>query len=96
MPPLQIHLHLNHPNTHIAKDTSKKKLPKNNQRIVEKNGIRSVERFIEHHHDTIDNLIEDMAEHAEQLNQTLLKELNLTHYEMDELWTTVKKTKKEA
>jgi len=35
-----------------------------------------------------------MAEHAEQVNKTLLRNLNLTQYEMDELWTTVKKNRK--
>ena len=62
--------------------------------LVEKNGIRSIERITGHHRDTIGNLLEDMAEHAEQLNKTLLRNLNLTQYEMDELWTTVKKNRK--
>jgi transposase-like protein len=62
--------------------------------LIEKNGIRSIERITGHHRDTIGNLLEDMAEHAEQLNQTLLHDLNLTQYEMDELWTTVKKNRK--
>jgi transposase-like protein len=62
--------------------------------LVEKNGIRSIERITGHHRDTIGNLLEDMAEHAEQVNKTLLRDLNLTQYEMDELWTTVKKTEK--
>ena len=62
--------------------------------LVEKNGIRSIERITGHHRDTIGRLLEDMAEHAEQVNRTLLCELNLTQYEMDELWTTVKKNRK--
>jgi len=62
--------------------------------LVEKNGIRSIERITGHHRDTIGNLLEDMAEHAEQVNQTLLHDLNLTQYEMDELWTTVKKNRR--
>ena len=62
--------------------------------LVEKNGIRSIERITGHHRDTIGRLLEDMAEHAEQVNKTLLCELNLTQYEMDELWTTVKKNRK--
>ena len=62
--------------------------------LVEKNGLRSIERITGHHRDTIGRLLEDMAEHAEQVNRTLLCELNLTQYEMDELWTTVKKNRK--
>ena len=62
--------------------------------LVEKNGIRSIERITGHHRDTIGRLLEDMAEHAEQVNKTLLCELNLTQYEMDELWTTVKKNRR--
>ncbi len=62
--------------------------------LVEKNGNRSIERITGHHRDTIGNLLEDMAEHAEEVNRTLLRELNLTQYEMDELWTTVKKNRK--
>ena len=62
--------------------------------LVEKNGIRSIERVTGHHRDTIGNLLEDMAEHAEQVNKTLLCDLKLTQYEMDELWTMVKKNRK--
>src|SRR3990170_6365239 len=62
--------------------------------LVEKNGIRSIERITGHHRDTIGNLLEDMAEHAEHVNKTLLHDLNLTQYEMDELWTMVKKSRK--
>jgi len=62
--------------------------------LVEKNGIRSIERITGHHRDTIGNLLEDLAEHAEHVNKTLLHNLNLTQYEMDELWTTVKKNRK--
>jgi len=35
---------------------------------VEKNGIRSIERITSHHRDTIGNLIEDLALHAEFVN----------------------------
>jgi len=62
--------------------------------LVEKNGIRSIERITGHHRDTIGNLLEDMAEHAEEVNRILLRDLNLSQYEMDELWTTVKKNRR--
>jgi transposase-like protein len=62
--------------------------------LVEKNGVRSIERITGHHRDTIGRLLEDLAEHAQQVNSTLLRGLDLTQYEMDELWTTVKKSRR--
>jgi len=62
--------------------------------LVEKNGIRSIERITGHHRDTIGRLLEDMAEHAEQMNDYLIKNLELTPFECDELWGFVKKNKR--
>jgi len=62
--------------------------------LVEKNGIRSIERITGHHRDTIGRLLEDMAEHAAEMNNYLIKNLNLTPVECDELWTMVKKNRK--
>ena len=59
--------------------------------LVEKNGIRSIERLTGHHRDTIGRLLEDMAEHAEEMNAYLIKNLGLTPFECDELWNFVKK-----
>lgn len=62
--------------------------------LVEKNGIRSIERITGHHRDTIGRLLEDMAEHAEEINDMLIRNLRLGQYELDELWTTIKKNRK--
>ncbi|MDP6156449.1 MAG: hypothetical protein QGH39_01505 [Candidatus Thermoplasmatota archaeon] len=62
--------------------------------LVEKNGIRSIERITGHHRDTIGRLIEDMAIHAETMNEYLIKNLKLTAIECDELWSFVKKNKR--
>lgn len=62
--------------------------------LVEKNGIRSIERVTGHHRDTISQLLEDMAEHAEKMNDYLIKEVGLTPIECDELWSFVKKKKR--
>lgn len=62
--------------------------------LVEKNGIRSIERLTGHHRDTIGRLLEDMAEHAEQMNDYLIRELELTQFECDEFWTIVKKNRR--
>ncbi len=60
--------------------------------LVEKNGIRSIERITGHHRDTIGRLLEDLAENAEYVNETLLRSIPLEQYEMDEIWTMIKKT----
>ena len=39
-------------------------------------------------------MLEDMAEHAEEMNEYLIKTLRLTPLECDELWSFVKKNKK--
>ena len=62
--------------------------------LVEKNGIRSIERITGHHRDTIGRLLEDMAEHAELMNDYLIENLGLTPFECDELWSIVKKNRK--
>ena len=62
--------------------------------LVEKNGIRSIERITGHHRDTIGRLLEDMAEHAEQMNEYLIKNLGLRPFECDELWSMVKKNRR--
>lgn len=76
------------------KHLSEKEIIKICKHLVEKNGIRSIERITGHHRDTIGNLLEDMSEHAEKMNDFLIKNLNLTPLECDELWTTVKKNKR--
>lgn len=62
--------------------------------LVEKNGIRSIERITGHHRDTIGRLLEDMAEHAERMNDYLIENLRLTPFECDEFWSFVKKNKR--
>jgi len=62
--------------------------------LVEKNGIRSIERITGHHRDTVGRLLEDLAEHAQEVNETLIRNLGLGQLELDELWTTVKKNRR--
>jgi len=59
--------------------------------LVEKNGIRSIERITEHHRDTISHLLEDLALHAEMVNSILLQEVKLEQFEVDEMWTFINK-----
>ena len=62
--------------------------------LVEKNGIRSIERITGFHRDTIGRLLEELALHAEMVNDILLNEIKLGQFEVDEMWTTIKKNKK--
>ncbi len=62
--------------------------------LVEKNGIRSIERITGIHRDTIGRLLEDLAVHAEFVNDILLNEIKIGQFEVDEMWTTIKKNRK--
>jgi hypothetical protein len=62
--------------------------------LVEKLGIRGIERATGHHRDTICKLLGDLAIHAEAMTQFLLKNVELSPFEVDELWSTVKKNKR--
>ncbi|MDR2700374.1 MAG: hypothetical protein LBC12_06175, partial [Nitrososphaerota archaeon] len=62
--------------------------------LVEKNGIRSIERLTGHHRDTIGTLLEDLSEHAAEVSDYLLQNIGLSQLECDELWSFVKKKKK--
>ncbi|MFZ2409942.1 MAG: hypothetical protein WAW23_00060 [Candidatus Methanoperedens sp.] len=62
--------------------------------LVEKNGIRSIERITGFHRDTIGRLLEEMALHAKYVNDILLNEIKLSKFEVDEMWTTIKKNRK--
>jgi len=62
--------------------------------LVEKNGIRSIERLTGHHRDTIGTLLEDLAEHATEVSEYLMQNIGLSQFECDELWTFIKKKRK--
>lgn len=62
--------------------------------LVEKNGIRSIERITGHHRDTIGRLLEDLGRHASMVNELLVRELRWSPMELDEMWTFLKKSKR--
>jgi hypothetical protein len=62
--------------------------------LVEKNGIRAIERIMEIHRDTISDVIEDLARHARDVTDFLIKNVGLTKVQVDELWSFVKKNKR--
>jgi transposase-like protein len=76
------------------KHLSKKEIIQICKHLVEKNGIRSIERITGHHRDTISRLLEDIALHAEMMNDFLIKEVKLGKFEVDEMWSFIKKNKK--
>lgn len=76
------------------KHLSKREITKICKLLVEKNGIRSIERITGHHRDTIGRLLESMAAHAALVNDYMIKDLKLGQFEVDEIWSTVKKNKR--
>ena len=61
---------------------------------VEKNGILAIERIMEIHRGTISDGMEDLARHARDVTDFLIKYVGLTKVQVDELWSFVKKQKK--
>lgn len=76
------------------KHLSKEKIIQICKHLVEKNGIRSIERITGHHRDTISRLLEDLALHAAYMNDILLNEVHLGQFEVDEMWSFIKKNRK--
>lgn len=76
------------------KKMSERKIKAICKELVEKKGIRAIERTMNVHRDTVCHLLDDLAEHALSLSQYLVKDLGLEIYEADELLTFIKKTKK--
>jgi len=76
------------------KKLSERKIKAICKELVEKKGIRAVERTLNVHRDTIGNLLKDLAEHALSMTNYMVHDLKLSTYEVDELWTFVKKNKK--
>ena len=62
--------------------------------LVEKNGIRAIERIMEIHRDTVSDVIKDLARHAREVTDFLIKDVGLTKVQVDEMWSFIKKNKK--
>ena len=73
---------------------SEKKIKELCKELVEKKGIRAVERTTGIHRDTIGSYLSALAEHAVSLSKYMTQNLELSTYEVDEFWTFVKKNKK--
>jgi len=62
--------------------------------LVEKNGIRAIERITGIHRDTISNIMNDLAKHAREMTEFLIKDVGLTKIQVDEMWSFIKKNKR--
>ena len=62
--------------------------------LVEKNGVRSVSRITKLNKNTVGAWMNNLAEHAMEITNLLVKDLDLSTYEVDEFWSTVKKNKR--
>ena len=62
--------------------------------FVETRGIRATERAVHVHRDTVTSLIDSLGEHALQMTNYLVHDLGLGTYEVDELFTVIKKNRK--
>ena len=62
--------------------------------LVEKNGVRSVSRITKLNKNTVGAWLNNLANHAAEVTEYLVDNLNLSTYEVDEFWTSVKKNKK--
>jgi transposase-like protein len=62
--------------------------------LVEKNGIRAIERIMDIHRDMVSNVVEYLARHAREVTDFLIKNVGLTEVQVDEMWSFVKKSKR--
>lgn len=76
------------------KKLSERKIVSVCKELVETKGIRATERTTGVHRDTIGHLLEDLAIHADSLHGHLVKGMGLSAYELDELFTVIKKSKR--
>jgi transposase-like protein len=76
------------------KHLSKKEIIRICKHLVEKNGIRSIERITGHHRDTISRLLDDLANHASFVNDILLNDIEVGQFEVDEMWSFIKKNRR--
>lgn len=57
-------------------------------------GIRGTERNVGVHRDTVSRVLKHAANHFEEINNVLLKNIKVTEVQLDEFWSYVKKKKK--
>ena len=73
---------------------NEKKIKQLCELLVEKNGVSSVSRLTKLERNTVSNWMENLAIHAAEMTDFLVHDLGLSTYEVDELWSSIKKNKK--
>lgn len=61
--------------------------------VVERGSMRGAARAMGVDKDTVCEWVRKASEHAEALSEYMLRDLHMTAIELDELWTTVKKSR---
>lgn len=72
--------------------TDREKIVQALKMVVERGSMRGAARAIGVDKDTICEWVRKASEHAEAFTEYMLRDLHMTAVELDELWTTVKKT----
>ena len=62
--------------------------------LVERNGVRSIERITGIHRDTISTIMEDLARHAREVTEFLIRDVGFTRIQVCEMWSLIKKNKR--
>lgn len=75
------------------KKLSERKIKQICKEFVETRGIRATERMVHVHRDTVSRLLNDLGNHAREMTRYLVHDLGLSTYEVDEIWTIVKKNR---
>lgn len=76
------------------KKLSERKIKQLCKEFVEKKGVRAIERTLNINKNTVCNYLREFAEHAVEMTNYFVKNLNLSDVEIDEFWSFVKKNKK--
>jgi transposase-like protein len=77
------------------KKLSERKIKEICKELVHKKGVRSVAETTHVNKNTVCSLLNDLANHALAMTNYLVHDLSLSAYEVDELLTFIKKTKKD-
>lgn len=74
--------------------TSERKIKMICKEFMDGSGIRSIERKVHVHRDTVCRLLDNIGKHAKNMTDYLVHDLSLSTYEVDELFATIKKKRK--
>jgi transposase-like protein len=73
--------------------TDREKIVQALKMVVERGSMRGAARAMGVDKDTVCEWVRKASEHAQSLNEYMVRDLHMTVVELDELWTTVKKSR---